>query len=285
MRRRLPESLARPSLQVELFVLANLAFLSLDIAVAHSVNRFAEPAEWLPLAFSLLAPWVLLVALWLDRWRPGRQGRGRTLGLAVGWGSVAVGVGGLLFHLDSRFFAEQTLENLVYTAPFVAPLAYTGLGLLLLLDRTVSDREPEWARWVLLLAAGGFAGNFVLSLADHAQNGFFDPREWIAVGAAALGLSTLLVATVSRPSRGWLRFVIGILILEALVGLLGAWLHWRAILASPMSRPLERVVYSAPAFAPLLFPNLALLAALAVAAARPDSEPGVLSSVEGDQAG
>src|SRR5262245_64192341 len=59
--------------------------------------------------------------------------RARGLGLAVGWGSVAVGIAGMLFHLDSAFFEAQTLKNLVYTAPFAAPLAYAGLGFLILL--------------------------------------------------------------------------------------------------------------------------------------------------------
>ena len=34
----------------------------------------------------------------------------------------------MLLHLHSRFFVELTLHSLVYTAPFVAPLAFTGLG-------------------------------------------------------------------------------------------------------------------------------------------------------------
>ena len=45
-----------------LFVLVNLAFLSLDIYLAHSVNQFRHEAEYIPLYFSLAAPLVLLVA-------------------------------------------------------------------------------------------------------------------------------------------------------------------------------------------------------------------------------
>ena len=125
-----------------------------------------------------------------------RRRLARGIGLAVGWGSIAVGIAGLLWHLSGDFFQEQTLKNLVYTAPFAAPLAYTGLGLLLILDRMVDARSLEWSRWVILLAAGGFVGNFVLSLADHAQNGFFYPSEWIGVVAAAVGLRV-----PGRPGR------------------------------------------------------------------------------------
>ena len=40
---------------LDLFVLANIAFLAVDIYIAHSVNRFAHWAEWIPLGFSILA--------------------------------------------------------------------------------------------------------------------------------------------------------------------------------------------------------------------------------------
>ena len=111
----------------------------------------------------------------------GRPGRSAYWSARVRFG---VGLAGLLFHLDSVFFEEQTLRNLVYTAPFAAPLAYTGLGFLVLLSRMVDADDPEWAGWVVVLAAGGWAGNFVLTLADHAQNGFFHPTEWIGVVAS-----------------------------------------------------------------------------------------------------
>jgi len=115
---------------VEAFVLANLGFLALDVYIAHAVNAFEREAEWIPFYFSLAAPVVLLMSYFV------RGRASRITGLLVGWTSVAVGVAGMVFHLQSHFFAEQTIRNLVYTAPFVAPLAYAGLGLLLILDRT-----------------------------------------------------------------------------------------------------------------------------------------------------
>jgi hypothetical protein len=86
--------------------------------------------------------------------------------MIVGWTSLGVGIAGMLFHLQSHFFDEQTIHNLVYTTPFVAPLAYAGLGLLLILDRMVDSDSIEWAQWIVFLALGGFVGNFILSLAD-----------------------------------------------------------------------------------------------------------------------
>ena len=82
-----------------------------------------------------------------------------------------------MLHLDSRFFHERTIKSLVYAAPFAAPLAYTGLGLLLIMNRMVDPKSEEWPRWVLLLGLGGVVGNFIFSLTDHAQNGFFTGRS------------------------------------------------------------------------------------------------------------
>jgi len=248
----------------ELFAAANFGFLAVDIFVAHSVNGFARWEEWAPFAFSLAAAPLLLVSF-LRGGAGLRPGGARRLGLMVGAISVAVGVAGLLFHLDSAFFARQTLKNLVYTAPFAAPLAYAGLGLLVLLDRLVDD-PSEWARWVLFLALGGFAGNVALSLADHAQNGFFRESEWIAVAAAAFAVGFLAVATVGRSEAPFLRLCRAVMAAEAVVGLLGFGLHLRANLGNPGRTFGDRFLYGAPIFAPLLFANLAVLAMIGLAA-------------------
>ena len=68
----------------------------------------------------------------------------------------------MILHLDSPFFYERTLKSLTYSAPFAAPLAYTGLGFLLVMNRMVDSESMEWAQWVLLFTLGGFVGNFVL---------------------------------------------------------------------------------------------------------------------------
>ena len=163
----------------------------LDIYLAHSINLFRHPAEYVPLYFSL----ARRRSCWSRRCWPGggRTAVWRVLGYLVGWLAVAVGLVGLVLHLDSRFFYERTLKSLVYTAPFAAPLAYTGLGLLLIMNRMVDADSAEWPRWVLLLALGGFVGNFVFSLTDHAQNGFFHATEWIPVAASAFAVGFLLV--------------------------------------------------------------------------------------------
>jgi len=184
------------------------------------------------------------------------------LGLAVGGLSVGVGIAGLILHLESGFFQRQTIANLVYAAPFAAPLAYAGLGLLAILNRLVPAESEGWARWVVFLALGGFVGNFVLSLTDHAQNGFFDPREWIAVAAAAFAVGALLAAVVDYRNRPFLVLCLLVMAAEIVVGLLGWYYHLSAILRSPMAGLWAKILYSAPVFAPLLFANLAVLGLL-----------------------
>ncbi|HJK96946.1 MAG TPA: hypothetical protein RMF84_06975 [Polyangiaceae bacterium LLY-WYZ-14_1] len=185
-RERIPALLLRPDALLELFLGFNLAFLAVDIFVAHRLHHPVPWTAWIPFVFSLAAPAALGLAVWLRgavagsgrRGSAGRRERAAWwVGVAVGIASVGVGGLGLVLHLESRFFQELTLEGLVYSAPFSAPLAYTGLGLLVLMSRWLSPTEARqvapWAGWVLVLAAGGFAGNFALSLVDHAQNGFF----------------------------------------------------------------------------------------------------------------
>jgi hypothetical protein len=272
----LVERFADPLVLVEMFAVANIAFLAVDIGIAHAINAFEHPAEWVPVAFSLAATPVLLIAMAVGGVRPTpagseepgsrgtRQRAARWLGLAVGAGSVAVGIAGLLLHLESQFFREATLKNLVYTAPFVAPLAYTGVGLLLLLDRMVDARTVEWARWVTLLALGGFVGNFILCVCDHAQNGFFRPEEWTGVIAAAAATGALAAVLVVYDNRPLLRLGFAVMLAQVAVGLLGAFWHVRANLGQPMGTLWQKFLYGGPAVAPLLFADLAALAILAL---------------------
>src|SRR6476646_6001929 len=147
-----------PQLWVEAFAILNIGFLTFDIFLAHSVNRFREPAEYIPLFFSASAPVVLLVALYFRQRRPVVW---KVLGQVVGWAAILVGLTGVILHLESHFFYERTIRSLTYSAPFAAPLAYTGLGFLLVMNRMVAYEAAEWALWVLLMTLGGFVGNFV----------------------------------------------------------------------------------------------------------------------------
>jgi len=248
---------------LELFVFANLSGLIPDIALAHATNGFRHPGEAVPLAFCLVASPACLAALVAWRVR-GRERAWRAAGFAIGWFAIATGIAGLIWHLSSRFLAEMTLDSLVYTAPFAAPLAYVGLGLLLIANRMVDHRTRDWPLWVLVIAEGGFVGNFVFSLADHAQNGFFHFTEWIPVAASAFAVAFLAMPLMRPVGRPYLWLCGGVLGVQVVVGLLGFAYHVRANLAGPSQSLLDNFIYGAPAMAPLLLPNLVLLAALAL---------------------
>jgi hypothetical protein len=177
----------------------------------------------------------------------------------MGWLAIAVGLAGVILHLDSQFFYTRTIRTLTYAAPFAAPLAYTGLGLLLIANRLVEAGTMEWALWVLLLALGGFIGNFVFSLTDHAQNGFFNPLEWVPVGSSAIAVGFLVVPFLVRVNRAYLGVCAVVLLVQAIVGVLGFGFHLAADVRQPGASLLGRILAGAPPMAPLLFPNLVFL--------------------------
>ena len=248
-------------LWIELFVLANFAGLILDIFLAHSENQFRRESEYVPLVFSAVATVMLACVIPLRRKWPIVW---RDVGHLVGWGALAIGLAGVILHLDSRFFYDRTIRSLTYAAPFAAPLAFTGLGLLLLVNRLVEPDTLEWAQWVLLLGLGGFIGNFVFSLTDHAQNAFFNPLEWIPVASSALAIGFLLVPFVVRITTPYLWLCGSVRLVQATVGVAGFALHAAADWRRPGLTLFERVVSGAPLMAPLLFPNLVLLASIAL---------------------
>lgn len=263
-------------LWVELFVTANLAILAADIYIAHSVNQFRKAAEYIPLYFSLAAPVVLAVCIFL-RWVLHLDAPWRDVGHLIGWLSILTGLGGVLYHLESSFFLDRTLRSLTYAAPFAAPLAYTGLGFLLIMNRMVGANSAHWARWVLFLALGGFFGNFVLSLTDHASNGFFMRTEWIPVCSSALASGFLIVPLILPVTRRFLDACTVVMFVQAAVGVIGFWFHLQANLFEPGHGVWEKLVNGAPPMAPLLFPNLVALAWIGLWTLTPhlpEAEPG-----------
>src|SRR5262249_53084779 len=146
-----------------------------------------------------------------------------------------------------------------YSAPFAAPLAYTGLGFVLVMNRMVDSESTEWARWILLFTMGGFIGNFTFSLADHAANGFFFEVEWVPVAASAVAIGFLCATLLAHVSRWFIDVCAVVMILEAGIGLWGFVLHSMGNLRGPSVHAFDNFVYGAPPMAPLLFPNLMVL--------------------------
>ena len=244
---------------LELFVMLNLAFLVPDVLIAHSVNAFAHWAEWIPLLFSIIASVLLLLALFV-----GSRSMKYWVRSGVGWCSVGIGIGGVIFHLDSQFFVDFTIKSLVYTAPFAAPLAFCGLGLLLLMNCTVDAESLDWGKWIVFIALGGFFGNFVLALCDHAQNGFFNLREWIPIFTSAIAVGFLITVLLESIKLRFLKVCAAILMVNGLIGVLGFYLHLSVNLQHAGLNIKEQLIHGAPVFAPLLFTDLALLGLLGI---------------------
>lgn len=251
---------SRPFL-LELFVLSNVAFLILDVYLAHSFNDFAHWAEWIPVYFAGAAT-VALAGAVVQEYRR-RSDQSRWIGYVVGWAAIVVGIAGLVWHLEGWFFEAVTLQSLVYSAPFVAPLSFVGLGCLLLLNRMEDPAQPAWGQWIIFLAWGGFGGNFALSLIDHAQNAFFYWTEWIPVIVSALAVGVLSAVLVRPPTQGILSIGYAVLGIQVVTGFVGVGFHLRPLFSASADIILwDALRYGPPVFAPLLFVDLAALAML-----------------------
>ena len=90
-----------PWLLLEVFILFNLGFLTLDIYLAHSINSFRESAEYIPFYFSACAPVILLIGL---VYAVRRRTLWKIFGHTVGWIAILVGLAGVLYHLHSCSF-------------------------------------------------------------------------------------------------------------------------------------------------------------------------------------
>ena len=112
------------------------------------------------------------------------------------------------------------------------------------------------------MALGGFVGNFLLALCDHAQNGFFNLWEWIPIVTSAFAIGCLVTLLLQPIHPPFLKVCVGILIINGLVGLLGFYLHLSVDLQSAELSIRDKFIYGAPLFAPLLFTDLALLGVL-----------------------
>jgi hypothetical protein len=190
------------------------------------VNQFRERAEYIPLYFSASAPLILALALVLwSRW----PAVWKDLGYLVGWAAILIGLAGVLFHLESHFFYERTLRSLTYSAPFAAPLAYTGLGFLLVVNRMVDPASKE-----------------------------------VPVVASAVAVGFLGVPLLLRVERPFIDLCLVVLLAEAAVGIWGFALHALGNLRGPSIQAFDNFIYGAPPLAPLLFPNLVILGIIAL---------------------
>ena len=128
----------------------------------------------------------------------------------------------------------------------------------------IGDTDLEWSEWVVFMAGFGWCGNFILSVFDHAQNGFFNPSEWLPVFTSALAVGCLVTLFFVPHHSHFLKFCVVVLGVNFIVGIAGFFFHVGAGLQVAAVNRMEGFLYGAPVFAPLLFPNLSLLAMLGI---------------------
>ena len=132
--------LLHPAFWIEVFVLFNLAFLALDIYIAHSINQFGHAAEWIPFGFSILA--TALLASFLPRTAEDLiSGRSRIVGGAIGVGSILT-----IARLGVRNIAIYTILGAgVWLAFHESGVHATIAGVILGLITPVKSWVPEGA--------------------------------------------------------------------------------------------------------------------------------------------
>jgi hypothetical protein len=109
---------------------------------------------------------------------------------------------------------------------------------------------------------GGFAGNFIFSITDHAQNGFFHRTEWIPVISSAVAVGFLTVPLLVSTDRPFLKLCGLVMLAQMVVGILGFGFHALADWHNVGENLFIRIVHGAPIFAPTLFCDLAVLAGI-----------------------
>lgn len=237
--------------------------MALDVFIAHSYNSFALWEEWIPIPISLISGFFVLAYAFTEE--PGAVRRKAFFCIQAVL--LGLGLAGFYFHAHGAAFHAFTLKSMVYAAPMAAPLSFAGNALVALagvgmLAFTGINRR----RLFFLLTGAGCFGNFALCILDHARNGFFVPIEWASVAVSLFGAIVLIWAGIlhhklSRPETIAIAIA---LFLQIATGLIGFFFHAASLQDSLMTAWSDKIFFSAPIFAPLLFCDVAVLGIVAL---------------------
>ncbi len=274
--RRIP--LTRDQLMM-LMVAMNLAFLGLDIFLAHGMNGTIRPNEMIPIVFGPLAGLVLLLAGLISL-------RRRTAAIWLAFGVLAVsaviGLLGAYFHVARAIppsgpgTPSLALTLLVFAPPVIGPLTFSLVAVLGVIAAVLEDpvdsgrmvipgvfswRVPfsktrQYAIWVGL----GILATLLSSVLDHGRFNFENLWVWLptVVGVFAV-VATITYGAIAQPSRGDTAVLIAAQIGLILVGVIGFVLHIESGLTTGNAVVPERFLRGAPFMAPLLFADMGTL--------------------------
>jgi len=268
-----------------IFAAFNLAFLVVDVAIAHSINSFRPVYEWIP----VIAAWPGVATCLALAIQQQPSDRLRLFHQAAMLLNIVVGVLGTVFHLRAVIppTGGWAWAWIAFGAPVLAPLSFAGAALVglvaswsevpghpgfLNITGRLQIRAPlSRTQHLLWFVALGFAGAALMSFQDHGQYGY-TLWEWIPI-------ATGFFATFVVIGRAWnprhhkpdeLTYL-WTMILAIVVGIAGIAFHLSKDLADSGAVSLERMRAFAPIFAPGLFSDLGILGL--IVALRETNEP------------
>lgn len=276
-----------------LMVALNLAFLGLDIWLAHDLNGTIRTNEWIPIIFGPVAAVLLLVAGVISL---RRRTTAILLAMAVLAVSLVIGLVGAYFHLDRAIppsglqdQAGYTLRLLVFAPPIVGPLTFSLVAVLGLIA-AVHEDPPNSGRMVIpglfswkvpfnktqqyLIWIGlGILATLISSVLDHGRANFEDARVWIptVIGIFA-AIAAITLGLIDKPSRGDYAIYVLSMVALILVGVIGFVFHVQVDLGTGGAIVLERFMRGAPFLAPMLFADMGALGLVALWPVEEDSE-------------
>ena len=262
-----------------LMVAVNLAFLGLDIFLAHNMDGTIKPNEWIPLIFGPGAGLVLLIAGVISL---RRRETAILLAFFVLAGSVVVGLLGAYFHVQ-RAIPPSGLGPLsfdlalfVFAPPVIGPLTFSLVGVLGVIAAVVEDPPgsgqmivPGLLRWRVpfsktqqytIWVGLGILATLLSSVLDHGRFNFENVWVWVPtiVGVFAT-VATITLGTIDKPSRGDYATFIAAMLALILVAIVGFFFHVQVDLARMNAIVPERFLRGAPFLAPLLFADMGTL--------------------------
>jgi len=261
-----------------MFAGINLIFTGLDVALAHSINSFIPPYEWIPVFFAPLGAITCFVVAFQSK--PSKSVA--LLHIVIMSVGVLVGVIGTGFHLTQVLSPTGRLSWawVVFGSPILAPLSFAGISLIGLYAATIEVEEHPGMlevpglgifkapisrdRHFMWLVGLGFAGSAITSIIDHAQYGY-TLFKLIPVVYGVFATSVVLYLSIARVwSRGDELTYFWTMIAAVIVGVLGFAFHLSKDLTDTGQISMERILVFAPVFAPLLFCDLGILGLLVV---------------------